>query len=485
MKLSVTAIIFTLLGLYVEAFVPPLASRLVRVDKQAILEPTFHQSPSFRLGTTTSTQLYSSLVDQKELINFFLMKLIENGVPATFTIITILVAAKVFKNKNSREDAFSQFNPAVSELYDDLYATTEKKPPSIFSGFGKKNRGPPLSRNAGIPTTEYISIKNLNEKYDSYEYNMIKATQSKAAAAAALRNKNFDRALQLSTFGAELKPFEKSTLLQAEQNLLKGGSKVMTSMISAETQLTDMAIREEISKFGIDVNVLDPAPVNETISNSSSSSSNLLSNMMRGKNDKRRKGDLETEFVNAQRALLQLETTFVQNITQVLGPEKASAFREAILGDIATRGVGQLLRQLQDRPLSTMLRSNGHEEDDRTKSLFVMRFPGDVRASQVNELREEVTAVVRTAKPGDEALLVLESGGGTVTGYGLAAGQLKRFKEAGIKLTVCVEQVAASGGYMMCCVADRIVASPMAVLGSIGVISDIPNFYERLAKEGM
>jgi ClpP class serine protease len=207
--------------------------------------------------------------------------------------------------------------------------------------------------------------------------------------------------------------------------------------------------------------------------------------MMRGKNDKRRKGDLETELVNAQRAMLQLETTFIQNITQVLGPEKASAFREATLGDIATRGVGQLLRQLQDRPLSTMLRSHGHEEVDRTKSLFVMRFPGDVRASQVNELREEVTAVVRTAKPGDEALLVLESGGGTVTGYGLAAGQLKRFKEAGIKLTVCVEQVAASGGYMMCCVADRIVASPMAVLGSIGVISDIPNFYERLAKEGM
>jgi ClpP class serine protease len=72
-----------------------------------------------------------------------------------------------------------------------------------------------------------------------------------------------------------------------------------------------------------------------------------------------------------------------------------------------------------------------------------------------------------------------------VTGYGLAAGQLLRLKEKGIKLTICVEQVAASGGYMMCCVADRIVASPMAVLGSIGVISDIPNFYERLKEEGM
>ena len=103
----------------------------------------------------------------------------------------------------------------------------------------------------------------------------------------------------------------------------------------------------------------------------------------------------------------------------------------------------------------------------------------------MNELREEVTAILRSASPGDEALLVLQSGGGTVTGYGLAAAQLRRFKANGIKLTICVEQVAASGGYMMCCVADRVVASPFAVLGSIGVISDIPNAYERLKKEGI
>eukprot|EP00543_Licmophora_paradoxa_P004470 CAMPEP_0202446368 /NCGR_PEP_ID=MMETSP1360-20130828/4873_1 /ASSEMBLY_ACC=CAM_ASM_000848 /TAXON_ID=515479 /ORGANISM="Licmophora paradoxa, Strain CCMP2313" /LENGTH=303 /DNA_ID=CAMNT_0049062819 /DNA_START=68 /DNA_END=982 /DNA_ORIENTATION=- len=115
-----------------------------------------------------------------------------------------------------------------------------------------------------------------------------------------------------------------------------------------------------------------------------------------------------------------------------------------------------------------------------------MDFPGDVQASQVATLREEVTAILRAAQPGvDEALLVLQSGGGTVTGYGLAAGQLKRFAANGIKLTVCVEQVAASGGYMMACTADKIVASPFAVLGSIGVITDIPNVYERLKKEGI
>jgi ClpP class serine protease len=72
-----------------------------------------------------------------------------------------------------------------------------------------------------------------------------------------------------------------------------------------------------------------------------------------------------------------------------------------------------------------------------------------------------------------------------VTGYGLAAAQLTRLKAKGLKLTIAVEQVAASGGYMMCCTADKIIASPFAVLGSIGVISDIPNVYDRLKQEGM
>jgi serine protease SohB len=119
--------------------------------------------------------------------------------------------------------------------------------------------------------------------------------------------------------------------------------------------------------------------------------------------------------------------------------------------------------------------------------VFVVDFPGDVTASQVEGLREEVTAIVgwANATRGDRVLLVLNSGGGTVTGYGLAAAQLKRIKAAGLHLTVCVEQVAASGGYMMACTGDHICASPFAVLGSIGVITEIPNVYERLTKEGI
>ena len=92
------------------------------------------------------------------------------------------------------------------------------------------------------------------------------------------------------------------------------------------------------------------------------------------------------------------------------------------------------------------------------------------------QLRQEVTAVLGNADAegrGDEVVLVLNTGGGTVTGYGLAAAQLTRLKQSGLKLTICVEQVAASGGYMMACVADKIVASPFAVLGSIGVITQV------------
>ena len=146
---------------------------------------------------------------------------------------------------------------------------------------------------------------------------------------------------------------------------------------------------------------------------------------------------------------------------------------------------GGLLQSLEERPLSSVLKTIGYTGDSEGKNLFVTDFPGDVTASQVSTLREEVTAIIRNASPGDEAMLILQSGGGTVTGYGLSAAQLNRFKEHDIKLTICVEQVAASGGYMMCCVADKVIASPFAVLGSIGVISETPNVYERLQKEGM
>ncbi|WP_207063512.1 protease SohB [Motiliproteus sp. SC1-56] len=121
-------------------------------------------------------------------------------------------------------------------------------------------------------------------------------------------------------------------------------------------------------------------------------------------------------------------------------------------------------------------------EAEHKKRLFVLDFDGDIRASEVECLREEVTSVLSLATERDEVLVRLESGGGLVHSYGLAASQLQRIRDRKIPLTVAVDRVAASGGYMMACIADRLIAAPFAVLGSIGVVAQIPNFHRLLKK---
>lgn len=111
---------------------------------------------------------------------------------------------------------------------------------------------------------------------------------------------------------------------------------------------------------------------------------------------------------------------------------------------------------------------------------YLLDFKGDIRASAITALREEISAILQVAKAGDAVLLRLESGGGMVNRYGLAAAQLLRLRDAQLPLTVTVDTVAASGGYLMAAVADRIVASPFALVGSIGVIAQIPNFHRWL-----
>jgi serine protease SohB len=119
---------------------------------------------------------------------------------------------------------------------------------------------------------------------------------------------------------------------------------------------------------------------------------------------------------------------------------------------------------------------------ERKRRLFVLDFKGDMKASAVSNLRREITAVLSLAEIQDEVLLRLESGGGMVHAYGLAASQLQRVKDQSIDLTVCVDKVAASGGYMMACVASKLLAAPFAIIGSIGVIAQIPNFHRLLKK---
>jgi serine protease SohB len=114
--------------------------------------------------------------------------------------------------------------------------------------------------------------------------------------------------------------------------------------------------------------------------------------------------------------------------------------------------------------------------------LFILRFDGDIRASEVAQLREVISAIIEVAAPSDEALLILDSSGGFVHTYGLAASQLQRLRHRNIPLTIAIDKVAASGGYLMACVAHQVIAAPFAIIGSIGVMGQMPNFHRFLEK---
>ena len=122
------------------------------------------------------------------------------------------------------------------------------------------------------------------------------------------------------------------------------------------------------------------------------------------------------------------------------------------------------------------------DSDERRKRSFVLHFDGDIKASAVETLRREISAVLSIAEQQDEVILVLESSGGMVHAYGLAASQLDRIRKRNINLTICIDKVAASGGYMMAVLGSKILAAPFAVIGSIGVVAQLPNFHRLLQK---
>ncbi|WP_168525717.1 protease SohB [Acinetobacter sp. A3] len=133
--------------------------------------------------------------------------------------------------------------------------------------------------------------------------------------------------------------------------------------------------------------------------------------------------------------------------------------------------------------LSQQMAREARARKKNNQKIYVLDFKGDTAASAVEQLREEITLVLATAKAGRDRVVVrLESPGGMVHGYGLAAAQLVRLRDAGFHLTICVDKVAASGGYMMACIGSEIVSAPFAILGSIGVVAQVPNF-NRLLKE--
>ena len=147
----------------------------------------------------------------------------------------------------------------------------------------------------------------------------------------------------------------------------------------------------------------------------------------------------------------------------------------------ARRKADKAERKARDKEQQQRLASG----EDGRRRIFVLDFKGDLRASGVTALRDEVTTILAVAAAGDEVLVRLENPGGAPNGHGLGASQLARIRARGIPLTVAVDRVAASGGYMMACVADRILAAPFAIVGSIGVFAMIPNLHRLLEGRGV
>ena len=161
--------------------------------------------------------------------------------------------------------------------------------------------------------------------------------------------------------------------------------------------------------------------------------------------------------------------------------ERYDDMRDAMDGALLDRKERKALAKRRKKEAKADARARrGHEPGKR---VYVLSFKGDMRASAVKRLGAEIDAVLIAARPAtDEAMIRIESPGGTVTGYGLAAAEILRLRERKIKVTASVDQVAASGGYMMACAADRIVAAPFAVVGSIGVVAPAPNLHRLLKK---
>lgn len=178
---------------------------------------------------------------------------------------------------------------------------------------------------------------------------------------------------------------------------------------------------------------------------------------------------------------------------------QASKQQKQQKGELSIESISERLQDVTDYARETLLnkdelksyqkeqkkkeKAKAKQKDQESKpNLFVIDFAGSMDAHEVDGLREEITAVLTIASEKDEVLVKVESGGGVVHGYGLAASQLQRIRDKGIKLTVSVDKVAASGGYMMACVADKVIASNFAIIGSIGVIAQLPNFNKLLKK---
>lgn len=200
------------------------------------------------------------------------------------------------------------------------------------------------------------------------------------------------------------------------------------------------------------------------------------------------------EFLSDYGLFLAKAITFVVVVAMIVGLI-ASAGQKAKPEKLSVRYLNDKLEQskqmLQEKVLSKkelkalkkeQKKASKEESSEPRSKVYVLNFNGDIKASQSEQLKDEITALLNMGDHVNEVVVKVESGGGMVHQYGYAASQLDRIKSQGIPLTICVDKVAASGGYMMAVVADKIIAAPFAVIGSIGVIAQLPNFNRLLKK---
>lgn len=154
--------------------------------------------------------------------------------------------------------------------------------------------------------------------------------------------------------------------------------------------------------------------------------------------------------------------------------DQTQALKEALLNDVDLKK--------EKKRLKKEAKEKGQTESPRSKVFVIDFLRGDIKASESENLREEISTILGVATPQDEVVVRIESPGGLVHGYGFAAAQLIRLRDAQIPLTICIDQVAASGGYLMACTGNKILAAPFALVGSIGVVAQVPNFNRLLKK---
>lgn len=204
------------------------------------------------------------------------------------------------------------------------------------------------------------------------------------------------------------------------------------------------------------------------------------------------------EFFAEYAAFLAKTVTLVVAVVVILAAAVAVRSKgRRVVGHLQVDKLNDFYKQLRQRLEQAVLDKDqlkaAHKAEAKAAKLakksavhqprvFVLDFDGDIKASATDSLRHEITALLSLATPQDEVVLRLESGGGMVHSYGLASSQLARIRQAGIPLTVCIDKVAASGGYMMACIGDKIISAPFAMLGSIGVVAQLPNVHRLLKK---